>query len=524
MDDRRQPDATGSDRPVECRETAAEAEVRYRTLFHAANDAIFLMQGDRFVECNPMTLKIYGCTEEQILGQPPYRFSPPCQPDGRDSKAAALEHIQAAINEGPQFFEWLHVRHDGTPFLAEVSLNRVDLHGQVHLQAIVRDVTDARRHEEDRQRLAQIESLGIVAGGIAHDFNNILTAALGYVELGLQRASHPTEVTAALDRAVSAIDRARKLTQQLLTFAKGGEPVRNMVSLSRLIPESADFALRGSNVVCRFDFQEDLWPVEADEGQIGQVLHNLVLNAQQAMPQGGEIRIRASNVVAARENGAASPDPPSVRIDVIDRGGGIAPEHQAHIFEPYYTTKPNGLGLGLPTAFRIAQKHGGRLSLAVEPGVGCTFTLVLPASPGGVLSSHALPRVPTRGQGRLLVMDDESVLRDLLREVLSDAGYEVVCAADGARAVAELEQSKLQGKPFDLAILDLTVPGGMGGRQALPLLRGLEPGLRVIVSSGYSVDPTLSRFQEEGFDGACAKPYRLDTLLAEVQRVLARPR
>ncbi len=523
-DGKEDPAAPRTDRRQGCAENAAAAEARYRTLFQAANDAIFLMQGDRFVECNPMTLKIYGCTQEQILGHPPYRFSPPRQPDGRDSKQAALEYIQAAIDQGPQFFDWVHIRYDGTPFHAEVSLNRVDLHGQVYLQAIVRDVTDARRHEEDRQRLARIESLGLVAGGIAHDFNNILAAALGYVELGLQRASHPAEVTAALDRAVSAIERARKLTQQLLAFAKGGEPVLRMVSLPRLIPESADFALRGSNVVCRCDFQEGLWPVEVDEGQIGQVLHNLVLNAQQAMPQGGEVVIRARNVEPSRDPGAVSPTLSFVRIDVNDRGGGIAPEHQAHIFEPYYTTRPNGLGLGLPTAFRIVQKHGGRLSLSVEPGVGCTFTLLLPASPGGVPSSHALPRVPTRGHGRLLVMDDESVLRDLLREVLSDAGYEVVCAADGARAVAELEQSKLEGKPFDLAILDLTVPGGMGGRQALPLLRGLEPRLRVIVSSGYSVDPILSRFQEEGFDGACAKPYRLDTLLSEIQRVLARPR
>lgn len=621
-----------------------DAAARYRVLFDAAHDAIFLMQGDCFVDCNPMTLAIFGCTRDQILGHPPYRFSPERQPDGRDSREAATAWIRAAVEVGPQRFEWRHLRFDGTPFDAEVSLNRVDLRGQVFLQAIVRDVTarkrsddrirrsearyrdlfdkasdgivvvdadslrildanpsfadmtgyalpellgrrvvdlyldvppgdldasigqvlggevsgrarrlarrdgttievegrskmlsdgtilelyrdvtEARRQEEERQRLARIETLGVVAGGIAHDFNNFLAAALGYVELGIQHAGDAPRVGDLLGSAVTAIERAQRLTVQLLTFARGGEPVRRVLALQGLVRESAGFALRGANVVCRIDVPDDLWPVEADEGQIGQVLHNLVLNARQAMPSGGEVGVRAVNVPPG-DAAFAPPGPgPFVAVEVRDRGGGIPDAHRARIFQPYFTTKAEGRGLGLATAYRIVQRHGGRLSLAVEPGVGCTFTMLLPASPGASLAEPRPPLPPGRGAGRVLVMDDDAAIRELLRQVLSEAGFDVVQAADGEAAIAACADACAAGRPFDLAVLDLTVPGAMGGREALPRLRALAPGLRVVVSSGYSDDPVLSRFREEGFDGACAKPYRIDGLLAEVARVLATP-
>jgi PAS domain S-box-containing protein len=621
----------------------SDTAIRYRAIFDAAHDAIFLMQGDRFIDCNPMTLQVFGCTRDQILGHPPYRFSPPEQPDGRDSRDAALEWIQAALDHGPQRFEWLHIRFDGTPFFAEVSLNRVDLSGDVFLQAIVRDVTprkvaedeirrsearyrelfekasdgivvcsaslqildanpsfgfmtgysidelrgmrivdlyldvppgdiqaslqtvldgnvsgryrrlarrdgsatevegrskmlgdgtflelyrdvsEARRQEEERQRLGRIETMGIIAGGIAHDFNNILTAALGYVELGRQHGEGIAQVVSDLDNAVAAIERARKLTQQLLVFARGGEPVRRVLSLGDLIRESAEFSLRGSNVVCRFDVPDDLWLVDADEAQIGQVFHNIVLNAQQAMPSGGEVFIRGRNIEAGADDVAELGSGPFVSVVVTDQGGGIPEEQLARIFDPYYTTKADGRGLGLPTAYRIVQRHGGRLSVEVDPGVGCLFTVVLPASPGAVHESRADPGIRRHGSERILVMDDDADILGLLRNVLGRAGYDVYCASDGGEALGLCRMEADVGRAFDLAILDLTVRGGMGGIEVLPLLRGVMPGLRVVVSSGYSEDPVMASFQEKGFDGACAKPYRIDVLLAEVERVLDLP-
>lgn len=618
----------------------ADAAVRYQALFDAASDAIFLMDGERFVDCNSMTLHVFGCTRDQIVGQPPYRFSPPTQPDGRDSAQAAREWIVAAIESGPQRFEWLHMRHDGTPFHAEVSLNRLDLGGRVYLQAIVRDVnerkqaedairrsearyrdlfdkasdgivvcaasleildanpsfarmtghaleelrgrrivelyadapsedldasiravrsgevsgrvrrlvrkdgtflevegrskmladgtilelyrdvTEARRQEEDRRRLARIETLGLVAGGIAHDFNNILTAALGYVELGLMHAKGVQRTELALENAVVAIDQARKLTAQLLTFARGGEPVRRILSLADLVRETTSFALRGSNVACRFDEPSEPWPVEADEGQIGQVFHNLVLNARQAMLDGGEVRIQVRNV----PDDAFVPGPlnsgPFVSVSISDRGGGIPDAIRERVFEPYFTTKTDGRGLGLATAYRIVQRHGGLLSLDVEPGVGCTFTVLLPASPGASPEVSEPVVASATGSGRVLVMDDQPAILGMLRQVLAHAGYEVVGVRDGEEAVAALNEAIRSGRRIDLAVLDLTVPGGMGGRQALKLMRLQVPDLPVIVSSGYSDDPILARFQDEGFDGACAKPYRMDRLLGEIARVL----
>lgn len=636
-------DRTAQDKPVPAddrRDREAEAAVRYQTLFDTANDAIFLIQDDRFIDCNPMTLKVFGCSRDQILGQRPHRFSPPRQPDGRDSREAAEEWIRRAIDSGPQRFEWLHTRHDGTPFFAEVSLNRVILRGKVSLQSIVRDinerkvaeqdirrsearyrnlfdkasdgivvcassleildanpsfaamtgysleelrllkvsdlyrnvtptematsieqvrnggvadrarrlvrrdgswievearskmladgtilemyrdVTEARRQEEERQRLARIEMLGVVAGGIAHDFNNILTAALGYVELAAIQAAGGADASESLQNVVTALERARDLTGQLLTFARGGEPIRRVISLAPLVRESARFALRGSNVAFVDAMDPDLWLVEADEGQLSQVFHNVVLNARQVMPQGGEVRVVARNLAHDESSNDAPEAGPCVEVVVFDQGGGIDPEIQARIFDPYFTTKSEGRGLGLATAYRIVQRHGGQLSLTVEAGVGCAFRVLLPASPGGVETEPPPPLSRRGGSGRILVMDDDRDILAMLRRVLEQGGYQMVGAVDGVAAVEALKRASAEGKPVDLAIVDLTVPGGMGGRQVLPLLREASPGLPVIVSSGYSDDPVLSRFRDEGFEGACAKPYRIDALLGEVARVL----
>ena len=504
--------------PIPRKDSPRGKEILYQTLFETANDAIFLMRGDRFIECNPRTLQIFGCTREQIIGQPPYRFSPPTQSEGRPSQEVATERIQAVLDGENQFFDWTHIRHDGTPFDAEVSLSRVDLEGDIYIQAIVRDVTARKRAQaaltESEARNQKLESLGVLAGGIAHDFNNILTSALGFLGLAIRRAKEHADAGEPLGKAQRALLRAQKLTQQLLSFSKGGAPVTRIMDLKQVISESVEFALRGANVQANLTMADELWPVEADEGQLGQVLHNLVLNAQQAMPDGGVVRVSARNLPPAGDLG------PRVGVAVEDDGAGIPPDILPHIFDPYFTTKREGSGLGLSTAYRIIQAHGGQLAATARETVGTRFLVTLPALPGATPppppASGPLPRL----SGRILIMDDEASIRELLTEVLTEAGFEAEATMDGSLAVARYRDALVARRPYDLVIMDLTVPGGMGGSDAVRFLRDLHPEVRAIVSSGYSQDPILADPAAAGFDGVVTKPFRIETLLAEVVRVL----
>ncbi len=505
-------------------DSSTKRGILYKTLFETANDAIFLMRGDRIIECNPKTLEMFGCTRNQIIGQPPYKFSPPMQPGGRPSQEAAMGRIQAGLDGVPQSFEWTHIRYDGTHFDAEVSLNRVDLDGEPHIQAIVRDVTERKLAQEalteSEARYQKLESVGLLAGGIAHDFNNILTSALGFLGLAVRRSGDLAKAGEALDKAQRAILRAQKLTHQLLSFSKGGAPITRILDLRQVIGESVEFALRGANVQADLGIADDLWPVEADEGQIGQVLHNLVLNGQQAMPDGGHIRIIARNVEPDAAEDAASRDGPRIRIDVADTGEGIPEEILPHIFDPYFTTKKNGSGLGLSTAYRIVQAHGGQLVVAAHEPIGTVFRITLPASPGAEVPPEPGERPLPPMSGRILVMDDEASIRELLVEVLTDAGFETEATLDGSMAIARYRDALVARRPYDLVIMDLTVPGGMGGGAAIRFLRDLHPEVRAIVSSGYSQDPILADPEPAGFDGVVTKPFRIETLLVEIVRVL----
>ncbi|HTT55661.1 MAG TPA: PAS domain S-box protein, partial [Opitutaceae bacterium] len=389
---------------------------------------------------------------------------------------------------------------------------------------VVRDVTERERLEQELARASKLESVGILAGGIAHDFNNILTVIMGNVTLALLDASELAKVEYYLRETERAALRARDLTQQLLTFAKGGDPIRAAVRLPEIIREVAEFALHGSRVRCEYEFAPDLWPADADKGQIGQVIQNLVINSVQAMPEGGIVRIRAANVAPASASQAPFATGDFVQITVADTGTGIKAEHLGKIFDPYFTTKQQGSGLGLATVYSIVRKHQGHIEVESELGRGTRFHLWLPALRAQQLEfteSRAAAAAPM--QGRVLLMDDEETIREMARFLLGRLGFEVEVAGDGRDAVREYQRAREAGRPYDLVIMDLTVPGGMGGQEALAELRRIDPAVKAIVSSGYSSDPVLANFRQYGFRGVVAKPYQLDDLTRVLREVLAAP-
>ncbi len=385
----------------------------------------------------------------------------------------------------------------------------------------VRDVTEQRRLDDELRKMAKLDSLGALAGGVAHDFNNILTAITGNLDVAGQHPDLPAAVLEKLAEALRAARRARDLTQQLLAFAHDSDPVRQIADLRGFIADAVGFALSGTGVSREVNLDPALWPAEVDAEQFAQLLHNLVLNALQAMPNGGRLRVTADNATLCR---TALPLPPGpyVRILVQDEGEGIAPEVLPHIFDPFFTTREKGTGLGLTTAFTIVQGHQGYLTVESQPGAGATFTAYLPAVPAALLSPvPMLPSsAPTSGRGRVLVMDDEEPLRTVVVEMLELLGYHAVGVATGEAAVACYRAALGTPEAFDAVLLDLTVPGGMGGADTVVALRALDPDVRALASSGYTHDPIMADSARFGSTGAIGKPYRLQELADALTRLL----
>jgi len=389
-------------------------------------------------------------------------------------------------------------------------------------RAAVTDIAERKQGEKDRLVLSKLESTGILAGGIAHDFNNLLTVVLLHIDLA-QMHIPPSEAWARhLELAKKAAAMARGLTQQLITFASGGAPIRRVTSLAGVIQESVHPALSGSRVRCEFSLAEDLWPAEADEGQFGQVIRNLVLNAREAMPQGGVVSVRAENVVLRSHEIPSLPPGEYVRVSIADQGVGISKAVLPKIFDPYFSTKQRGdqkgMGLGLTICHTVIQRHGGAIAVESEVGVGTTFHIHLPASRKLLTKEKAsLPTILPR-HGRILVMDDEEVVRGVIEATLRQMGHEVEPVEDGQRAIEVYGNAKAQGRPFDLVILDLTVRAGVGGREAIQALLKLDPTVKAIVMTGYANDPVALEPERYGFKGILAKPFGV----VELQKTLAR--
>ncbi len=377
------------------------------------------------------------------------------------------------------------------------------------------DITDRKVHEKEQLKMEKLESLGVLAGGIAHDFNNILTGILGNISFAQMFLDTTHKSYKPLSEAEKASLRAGELAHQLLTFAKGGEPVKKVVSIQHIASEAVSFVLHGSNVKGIVNIPDSIHAINADEGQMSQVFHNIIINAAQAMPGGGNLDITAKNKILPVNNAMNLPAGNYVSLSFTDQGCGIPESDLINVFDPYFTTKPAGNGLGLASVHSIISKHGGHIGVTSVAGVGTTFTIHLP-SIGATYAAHRIESVKQANDnhqgGSILVMDDEEMILSLINGMLEHLGYKVTKCLNGSDAIEKYKAAKDSETPFSVVIMDLTIPGGMGGKEAAGHILEIDPQACLIVSSGYSNDPIISDYKSYGFSGAVAKPYTVNEL------------
>lgn len=387
------------------------------------------------------------------------------------------------------------------------------------LEGFITDITQLRRLEAEVVKRQKLESLGILAGGLAHDFNNLLTSILGNINLAQLELAEDSALRDYLSNAQSASFQATGLTRQLLTFARGGAPVKRVRAVADVVREVSSFSVRGQSVSLVLDIEENPWPVECDGEQIGQVVSNLVINAQQANASSGVITVSVQNRQIT-DNGSDLKPGPFLCITVQDEGQGIAADVLPRIFDPFFTTKPTGTGLGLSVSHSIVRQHGGVLNVTSTVGVGTEFEILLPAAPESTPQASIREAPAVGGRGRILVMDDERLIRRLYTHMLTRLGYEPVAVADGSDAVDAVSQAVADGQPFDAVVLDATIPGGMGGLETLKRLHELWPDLPAILASGYSTEPRLHGYQGRGFSAFLRKPFSLARFAQALKGVL----
>ncbi len=389
---------------------------------------------------------------------------------------------------------------------------------------VFRDVTRELQVEEELLKARKLESVGVLAGGIAHDFNNILGSILGNLDLAKDMIASDSKPYALLAEAKEASMRAKNLTLQLLTFSQGGEPIRKVGSLKQVIEDSVNFVLRGSPVQSKCLVQEDLWLVEMDRGQISQVLENLVINSRQAMPDGGRLEVLCENSSDIGPNGYLNlPEGDYVKITVSDNGVGIPEDMIDKIFDPYFSTKSTGSGLGLAVTHSIIRKHDGSITVQSVPGEGSTFTIYLPAIKDAITTQITEPEPELEtGKGVVMIMDDDEGICKVAEDMLMYLGYRVIITRDGSEAIETYRLAHENDQVIDLVILDLTIPGGVGGKEAITQIRDIDAEAKILVASGYSNDPIMAQYERYGFSGAITKPFSLNELSGVIQSTLSR--
>lgn len=486
-----------------------KSESKYRDLYDNAPDMYHSLNKDGIItDCNETEAKKLGYKKEEIIGRHFTEFIT------EESKRLFKKYFPKLNRDMPRLIlEREYIKKDGTILPVSLSVfNESDENGEfAGTRTIARDITDRKKMEEEILKAQKLESISLLAGGIAHDFNNLLTAIFGNIAIAKAYAVPGEMIHERLHEAEKAFLRARDLTMQLLTFSKGGEPVKKSVSIGKLLKETISFTLSGSSVKSEFHIGGNLWHAEIDEGQISQVINNLAINAEQSMPEGGMLKVFCDNVVVDPQNILQLNEGRYVKIIIEDEGIGIPGEYLRKIFDPYFTTKQKGNGLGLAVAYSIVRKHNGCITVESELRAGTVFCIYLPASESEAFGD-VKEKVFFTGSGRVLVMDDEEIVRNLAGEILKYIGYEAEFAAEGNEAVALYKKAKDSGQPFDAVILDLTIPGGVGGKATIKRLIEIDPDVKAIVSSGYSNDPVMADFRRYGFSEVVPKPYKIEEL------------
>jgi PAS domain S-box-containing protein len=499
---------------VEAKDALETSELRYREITEFLPEGVFEVDATGvFSYANRRALEMFGYEREDFMqGVRPLDV---IIPEDRERAAKQIEVLLLA--NSPSHHEYTGLSKDGRCFPLLVHSTAIYRDKKpAGFRGIAIDLTLRKQMETDLQKKDKLDALGILAGGIAHDFNNLLTMIWSGISIVKNRHAGDGDTQADIHDIENAIRRSKDLTGQLLTYAKGGAPVKSATSLESLVRETCSFVTTGSTIKCEFTVADNLYPADVDAAQISQVVQNLVINAIEAMPRGGTVTIVLRN---APKNAEGDPDAAKenfVELQICDDGTGIPVAIQPRIFDPFFTTKQDGSGLGLATAYSIVKKHGGSLNFESVPGSGTTFTVRLPASEQLPPPIEKISSGPYRGKGRILVMDDEPVVLSVTGKLLAMLGFNVTTVKNGEEAVAVYREALTQGNRFDVVILDLTVPGGMGGRETLKQLKEIDPDVKSVVSSGYSNDPVMANFTEYGFKEVIAKPYdihRLGTVL-----------
>jgi PAS domain S-box-containing protein len=504
-------------------ELLRESEKTLRLIIEAMPVGVGVADDHGVIEyLNSSFVNLFGYTIEDIPTVDEwFRIAYP-DPAYRNQHASEWTNGLSAMAEGTQAPPWEVKITCKSGTVRHVIINAQLIHHRA--LAIFTDITEREYLHHEILKVQKLESLGLLAGGIAHDFNNILTSILGNISLAQVFLDEAHKARNPLEQAEKASHRAAELAGQLLTFAKGGDPVKKPVSVRQLVDESISLVVRGTKVVTSVDIPVDLHTIEADAGQINQAFNNIIINAVQAMPDGGRLAVKAENAALNGMNALGLAPGEYVILAFSDEGCGIPDEEQKQIFDPYFTTKSCGTGLGLSSVYSIITRHGGHIAVNSGAGKGATFTIYLPSTgevqPESGTEHDAMATAGPAG-GTVLVMDDDEMILDLAVNMLHLLGYRVTTCAGGEEAVSLYKTALGSGMPFDVVIMDLTVPGGMGGRETAKQILALDPGARLIVSSGYSYDPIMAHYEEFGFCGVVVKPYRINELM-EALRGIAR--
>lgn len=498
-------------------EALRESEEKLQSVFNQMQDVFYRTDKEgRIIWVSQSATKMLGYKSiDELIGRNFAEFY--AYPEKRQLFFDALSKKGTLTN-----YEIEMLRSDGSTIIVSTNSQfHLDKNGGIAgVEGSCRDITERKKMEEEHQKIEKLESVGILAGGIAHDFNNILTTIIGNISLAKASLNPEKNIIEILTEAEKACLDAKDLTKQLLTFSKGGAPIKKLTSITEFLEHSARFALRGSNVRCEFFISDDLWPVEIDEGQIRQVINNLVINANHAMPKGGIVQIKAENVIIDTESSLHLPKGEYIKISVTDHGIGISEENLKKIFDPYFTTKQTGSGLGLSTTYSIIKNHDGYVDVESNVSVGTTFYIYLPASKEKIVAKSKKIYIPLTGDGKILLMEDDENIQKTVRKLLNKVGYEVEVVKNGTEAIEAYQKAKDSVRPFDAVMIDLTIKGGMGGKETIKKLLEIDPEVKALVSSGYFNDPIMADFKEYGFKGVITKPYEIEELNKLLHKII----